>query len=328
METRLGAAAFFLFLFLTVLSPPVPVLCQHELEGTTVYQLEVHIDGSATWIIERRFLLATDYDRDMFFQYASPESLDRFYGEVQANVSRASINTGRDMQVPVGTFRQTFSITPTPTGFYGVLKYQYDWLGFARVEDRRIAVGDAFEGGLCLQGDDVLILQYPEGYVVQAVSPPPNATVEPERTLTWYGNRTFMVREPTVILGEEGAPGTTGTPRGYTPMILGGVVLAAAGSASLWFFAVKRKKRALAEQVPPVPPESEDDEDRIIALLKEAGGRSYQSAITERFGFSRSKTSGLLKAMEREGIVKRQRKGREKLVTLTDRAFKKQREED
>lgn len=99
METRLGAAAFLLLLFLTVLLTPVTVFSQDELEGTTVYRIEVHVDGSARWVTERRFLLETEEDRATFFQYASMESLDQFYGEVQAQVSRASINTGRSMRV-------------------------------------------------------------------------------------------------------------------------------------------------------------------------------------------------------------------------------------
>jgi len=62
----------------------------------------------------------------------------------------------------------------------------------------------------------------------------------------------------------------------------------------------------------------EDDEDNVVTLLKAAGGRLYQSTITKKCGFSKSKTSELLTSMENKGIVRRQKKGREKLVTLIE----------
>jgi uncharacterized membrane protein len=43
-----------------------------------------------------------------------------------------------------------------------------------------------------------------------------------------------------------------------------------------------------------------------------------QSAIKEKCGFSKAKISGLLKSMEEKGMIKRKRKGREKLVTLVN----------
>lgn len=59
-----------------------------------------------------------------------------------------------------------------------------------------------------------------------------------------------------------------------------------------------------------------DDEEKIIRLLKSAGGRLLQSNIAKQLKFSKSKTSNLLKMMEVEGKIRRERKGRDKIVIL------------
>jgi uncharacterized membrane protein len=67
----------------------------------------------------------------------------------------------------------------------------------------------------------------------------------------------------------------------------------------------------------PIIQSIENDEDKIIRLLKSAGGSLYQSAIAEQSRFSRVKTSNLLASLENKGIIKRYKKGRDKIVTLT-----------
>jgi uncharacterized membrane protein len=61
------------------------------------------------------------------------------------------------------------------------------------------------------------------------------------------------------------------------------------------------------------------DADRVIDLLRNLGGQAYQSMITDRLGFSKSKTSLLMKTMEQQRLVTRERLGREVLVTLSIR---------
>ncbi|MGQ9550785.1 MAG: helix-turn-helix transcriptional regulator [Candidatus Bathycorpusculaceae bacterium] len=50
----------------------------------------------------------------------------------------------------------------------------------------------------------------------------------------------------------------------------------------------------------------------VYKLLISAGGKFYQSQIVKHLGFSTSKTSELLGAMEKEGLIKRKIQGREK----------------
>ncbi len=52
----------------------------------------------------------------------------------------------------------------------------------------------------------------------------------------------------------------------------------------------------------------------------------YQSAIGEQGGFSKSKASELMSAMESKGIVSRKKMGRGKLVTLVGKQEAKKEE--
>jgi len=317
METKISVA-FFLLLFLTVLFPLGIVLSQDQLEENTVFTIEVRMGDSATWIIERRFLLKTDEDVTIFEQYMlefenqSAVYLEAFSNETRELVNRASIITGRSMSAK--NFEVTINFLNTTTGSYGVIRYQFDWIGFAKVEDKQIVIGDVFEGGFYLYRDDALIIKYPSGYVVAYVSPTPDDTRESDRTLIWYGLRNFGAGEPRIILK---TPGIVDILREYAPLIVSIIAIAGIGSAGLWFFKFK-KKRKVNGPLPKISLGIEDDEDKVVKLLKAAGGRLYQSTITKKCGFSRSKTSELLTSMENKGIVRRQKKGREKLVTLIE----------
>jgi uncharacterized membrane protein len=71
-------------------------------------------------------------------------------------------------------------------------------------------------------------------------------------------------------------------------------------------------------------PGVEDDEQKVTAMLQRTGGSTLQSNITREFGFSKAKTSQLLDPMEKKGTVTRQKKGREKIVTLKQQDKKPQ----
>jgi uncharacterized membrane protein len=105
------------------------------------------------------------------------------------------------------------------------------------------------------------------------------------------------------------------------PLIIGLIIagIAGIGSAGLWFFKFRRKETGVIAAASQIKPMIEDDGEKVVKLLREAGGSLYQSTITKQLGFSKSKTSGLLKSMEKKGSVRRQKKGREKTVTLTDK---------
>ena len=95
-------------------------------------------------------------------------------------------------------------------------------------------------------------------------------------------------------------------------IIIAIVIIAGVSFIALWFLKFKRKTETKGRV------EIIDDEEKIISALKSAGGRLYQSTLADRCGFSRSKISKLLKEMEKKGKVRREEKGRGKIVILIE----------
>jgi hypothetical protein len=58
------------------------------------------------------------------------------------------------------------------------------------------------------------------------------------------------------------------------------------------------------------------DEDRVLALLREHGGRMKQSQVVERTEWSKAKVSRLLSSMNEEGTVEKLSIGRENIISL------------
>ena len=67
------------------------------------------------------------------------------------------------------------------------------------------------------------------------------------------------------------------------------------------------------------PVELETEEGKILKLLKSSGGSMRQSAIVDQCRFSKAKTSQLLAVLEKNGNITRYKKGRDKIVNLTER---------
>jgi hypothetical protein len=326
MKTKIYAG-IFLILLLSIFFLFGTVLCQDQLEESTSTKIKVRIDGSATWIIERRFLLKTEEDVSIFEQYISDFEaqkevyLEEFSNKTRELVDRAGVITGRSMKAE--NFQITIDVLLTATATYGVIRYQYDWVGFARVEEKRITIGDVFEGGFYLYQDDALTMEYPSGYEVTAAVPTPDDTRKPDRTLTWYGRRNFGAGEPTVILEKETAS-ILETLQDNLPLIVGLFAIAGVSLAGFYLFKSGKKREGDNREslVQATFEKMEDDEEKVIRLLESTGGQLFQSLIAKHCGFSSSKTSELLTRMENKGIIKRRMKGREKLVTLIERDVK------
>lgn len=298
------------------------VLSQEGLDENTTYQISVDVDGSATWVVERRFILSNEDEVAIFQSYISEFDdqkevyLEEFSNETQILVERGSLITGRSMRAE--NFDVTVGLLESATASYGVIKFQYDWVGFAKVEGERIAVGDVFEGGFYLYRDDTLIVKYPQEFGILAVSPLPDEDRGSEQALLWYGRRNFGGGEPTIILTSANLERGSNIDDYMLPILI--IVLIVPLSFVIFWVFRKRKKRVLTEGINrPLNKdrlEIKSDEDKVVELLREVGGQIYQSTVTKRLGFSKAKTSILLKRMEDKGLVKRKKYGREVVVTL------------
>jgi len=308
MARKLGIV-FFLLLFFSVFLSDSIVLGLRELE----YRIEVHVDGSARWVIEHRFLLETEDDETMFAQYSNWTYFsDYLIKNVKALVNVVKQNITRNMTV------ESFKMTVDVSDSYRVVKYEFDWIKFAEETGSRIKIGDVFEvDGLFLYGDGPLSMTYPADYVVETVSPKPND--DSEGTMTWNRVGDFGRGQPTVVLYER-VPSIMDILKPYFPVIFALVALGGMGFIGLWFFRFRKKEKmedfGPVPHIPPVTFGIEDDEEKVVALLRSAGGRLFQSTLTAQCGFSRSKTSKLLTLMEERGRIRRQKKGREKVVIL------------
>lgn len=313
METKFSFIPFLLFILIVLFVFPMVFA---ELEWFTTYKIHMYADGSATWLIERRALLETESDVVAFFEEGSSSKFEEFKENVTLLVNEAWLRgIGRDMSAT--NFRMDAGIYYTAADAYGIIKYYFDWIGFAEAKEDRIELGDVFDGEYVdLHQDDVLIIEYPVGYSIVGESmTKPDITKKRDRTLVWYGPKDFGDREPRATFKK--ISGIIEIIQQYLLAIISIIVLAGIGT-SLWFFRLRRKEeKKVGEPLAKVAIETEDEEGKIVTLLRTAGGRLPQSTVTQQLGFSKSKTSKTLKNLENRGIVRREMIGkRRKMVIL------------
>jgi len=266
------------------------------------YIIEVHTDGSALWIIEKKGInLRPDFDE--------------FIYKVQKLVSVVQTLTQRNMSIPRNGFFMTYNVS----GSYRIIRYGFHWKGFAQVRESEILIGDVFNLENFfnyLYGNGAVIIKYPPGYKIESVSPPPHERDDAALTIQWYGIEDFKLGEPKILLKPESRPPS---PFQNSPALIVILLALALGiTLGLYYFKPKEKteQRNYNAAEEKLSGKFESEEEIIINLLKASGGRMRQSAIAEKCGFSRSKTSKLLKRLEQEGKIERKTKGREKIVSL------------
>ena len=117
---------------------------------------------------------------------------------------------------------------------------------------------------------------------------------------------------------QEGASANPGQQPSYVLLasILAAAVIAAVVAG--WFFFVNRRNKGKETTVTAPLNLAETEEEKVLRVLRSNGGSAYQSAITEQCRFSKAKTSQLLTALERKGMVRRYKKGRDKIVNLIE----------
>jgi len=274
-------------------------------EGQIEYTIQVGGDGSAAWIVRRTVI------------QDSIDTLEEFQNRVEALVETAKNETGRDMTADVE------SMTLTPSGSNITVEYKFYWRNFSKIEDKKIIISDVFQVQdifLQLYGNGEIYITYPSQYIVETVSPSPQERNASLQTLKWE-TEDFINPLPIIILRDKSlTPGFLET-LGQNAAIILGMALIAAGS-SIGFYAFKRHKKKESETVKTPEliglPRIESAEEKIVTMLKSSGGSLYQSAIVDQCKFSKAKTSQLLTALEKRGIVSRYKKGRDKIVTLIE----------
>ncbi|MBP1988327.1 helix-turn-helix transcriptional regulator [Halolamina salifodinae] len=206
----------------------LPALQTGDVESdTVVLEAAVEENGDARWSIEYRVALDDENTTEAFeslqrdIEQNTSDYRTQFASRMRNTVAAAENATGREMAVENVTVKAS---TSPLSGEYGVVRYSFDWVGFAEVSDDRIAAGDAI-AGIFLDADTRLTLSWPEGYVIDVVDPRPDS--EGDRSATWNGPQEFDVGQPRLVV----RPANSLPPWG--PVV--GVLLFA-GAGAVWYY--------------------------------------------------------------------------------------------
>lgn len=278
----------------------------------TTYNVEIHEDGSASWVIGQSAYLQTADDETSFKQLISRAIvyIDQFASEVSTIINQAHDSTGRFMtaeHITVGG-----NVTESNVGAYGFLEYSFDWTNFAVVGSTKMTIGDAFSNKSFTFGGGGLSILLPTGYTVKSCAPSPDHNSD--NFLEWNTVLDLPDGQPLILLSKAEGMGLLPA----FPVLFGALlVITGAVLSSVLILRVRKKRseRAPGTIVDETVREVEDSE-RILALLKSGGGQALQSKITEQLKCSKAKTSRILGDMENKGIIKRYKSGRDKVVSI------------
>jgi uncharacterized membrane protein len=305
-EKSLMRAQILIMIFsLTLILIPCRVV--HS-QNRAEYTIQINTDGSAAWTIGLTVGVNETYD-DVF----------QLQNRVSRLVEAARSKTQRDMDV----LEDSLSSTYTLVGSYIVIEYKFLWANFSRVENTSITIGDVFQTPsffLQLFGDGRVHVAYPSSYSIETALPPPSKRDDSVQILEWPGTNDFD--EARIVLREKSASSGLAQIVGQNAILIAGLIMLLAGS-SAGFYALKHRKKK-GEKTMEVTelfdfPRTESAEDKVMTLLKSSGGSLNQSSIAEHCKFSKAKASQLLTALEDKGVVRRYKKGRDKIVVLVEK---------
>ncbi|WP_324665072.1 helix-turn-helix transcriptional regulator [Haloarcula sediminis] len=309
-------------------------LSQQSVDADVVVMTaDVTASGDAAWTIDYRVRLADDDEtrafEDLRADIRANESTytDRFRDRM-ARTARAGENaTGRAMavdNVSVETTREDIGQS------YGVVTYEFRWTNFAAVNDTHIRAGDAV-GGLYLDRNTTLTVQWPEAYRRASVRPSPDESTD--RSVTWRGRQSFGDDEPRVAVTNDSQP-FRDAPGGMSlwPAVLALVAIAAAGYGVYRYVRTDDSGGDGTDETGDVPPatgESGDgaeappaellsNEEQVLKLLQDNGGRIKQQRVASELDWTAAKTSQVIGGLREDGDLETFRIGRENVVTLPD----------
>ncbi len=172
-----------------------------------------------------------------------------------------------------------------------------------------------------LYGDAALQISYPSTFSVKSVTPTPYQRDDSDQMLDWARTQDLVNGKTSIILTSAPA-NQNSTLNGWQQYAIIGIIVAVGvGLSAVGFYRFKQRKvsKSAATVISAESSEAETEESKILKLLKSSGGGMRQSAIVEQCRFSKAKTSQLLGGLEKKGSVTRYKKGRDKIVNLTER---------
>ncbi len=272
-------------------------------QSFTQYAIKINADDSASWTITQVADISAPVD-----------TWEGFQNKTITLVDSAANLTQRQMDIDTNSLQMETTISQSKTTVY-----TFKWLNFSVMKNGKILFGDVFRlAGFFnkLYGEGELEITYPSAYAVESVSPTPNQQNSTFQMLKWFRTQDFVNGNPIVTL--TGISQNQTTYDWQLPVIA--LSLAAITAAALTgFYLFKRRSRKERRHDGNTFLGSgglEGDEEEIVKVIRLSGGSQRQSIIAEQCRFSKAKTSQLLAGLERKGVVRRYKKGRDKIVTL------------
>ena len=292
-------AMMLTFALCLLVAPAGLVRSQNQVE----YFVSVEANGTAVWTIKQTLPLNASYD-----------DLNAFQFKIESLLRNAVSSTSRNMTGIVN------SMTSTAMGSYILVEYEFYWTDFGEKEGSNVAIGDVFHASgffTQLYGDGKIFISYPAQYVIETVTPPPSKRDDSNRLLEWPGTADFD-SNVNIVLRLIGPGFNLIEVLEQNAMPIASVIAVVGGFTGIIYLLRRRNRKTKPEEISPTGNQLmlETEEEKVTKLLESKGGNMYQSAITNDLRFSRAKTSLLLTSLERRGIIKRFKKGRDKIVTL------------
>lgn len=326
---------------------PLDILAQEDIDADTVVMVvDLRDDGSAQWRVEYRLELDDEQEEQAFedlqddIETDSSAYLDPFADRMERTVANAEESTGREMTASgfeIHTDRQ-----PQPDTEFGIVTFQFEWNGFAAVEDggETIRAGDAIDR-LFLEEGVNLQMSWPDAFGPTQVEPDPMVT--DDQRVVWRGPLDFDAGQPRIVLSSaDGVDGgiTDDAPADedtavdpaegegiLSPVMLLVIVAAAvlAGAAGFLLRSRDAEDRDEGSEESDVggtsegpPPELLSNEERLLTLLEQNGGRMKQQEVVEQLDWTAAKTSQVVGDLREDDKIESFRLGRENVLTLPD----------
>ena len=331
------------------------VVAQQDEIDTDRIRIDIALqtDGSATWTIEFWSVLDDDDSTAAFDSLADdiasdPDNYTAAFSEgIDDTVETASQSTDREMSIgafSIETDRQSLGQE------YGIVRYDFEWTGFAQVEGDTLQAGDAIDG-LFLDDGSRLLVSWPDAYELQSVTPQPDD--ERDNAVLWRGDSTeFLAGEPRLTVSQP----TLGVGSGTLALSL--VALAVLLGGAGWL--LRRRSTIETDAAEPTPtsnstqdstgPASEADEatpthtaqsddeettdestteaepdpellsneEQVLQLLDANGGRMKQQTVVGELGWTDAKTSKVVSKLRDQDEIESFRIGRENVLRVID----------
>ncbi len=309
MNARRLVVCYAICMMLLVLLPIYKGNCQNYVE----YSLRINGDGSALWKVNS----FSDIN-------ATVDTFDGFQTKVLNLVDSAANVTHRGMSVD----ENSLQINTTISSQSKTTEYSFLWQNFSVIQGNQIIFGDVFQVNdffSQLYGDAALQLNYPSTFSVKSITPTPYQRDDSAKMLDWARTQDLVNSKTNIALIDASLDKTRQNEWEQYGLI-GAIVAAGAALSFVGLYMLKRRKgsQSTTMLIPKEVAEAETEDGKILKLLKSSGGSLRQSAIVEQCRFSKAKTSQLLAVLEEKGDITRYKKGRDKIVNLTERVKSEQ----